>query len=205
MINKIITVFFVFIFTTASLIAGSDTFASYPRELSEAVQTIYKLDEARDFIAKVQEEGPVSIEINRHLPTKFNAFWDPDARKIFITQKRGRSLGSYILSIMFEMHNASVAKKQNILDQQVLHGTISKTKYVEEQEYLEYVNANNTAKLMDIGIAKGIFPPDAKGHYFPSFNTYFDIQKKYGHSAMHAKNFETLVNMKNRGIRSLRT
>jgi len=149
---------------------------------------IKKVPEALALISSIQKEGPIQIVINNGRENRFGAYWDPDNRLIAVAYSVDSDEGSIIGSLLFELHNASVNKEFERLD--------DKETYVRSMEYLEYVNSLNTAKLAEIGIRRGIFPKSARLPTYSNFKEHFSEQKRSGHSACFARIYD--------GLRSLR-
>jgi hypothetical protein len=162
-------------------------------ELQQSLAQIQKLPAARELIAKVQKEGPFRIQVNRSISGQFGAFWDPDQRVIHVTLSPDRVEGSLIGSILFELHNAIASSKLDYYDSLAAARKISKDKYVEAVERMEYQNSLSTAKLAEQGVAMGIFPKGARMPTYASFEEHFRIQKMGGHSQWIANNYDSLL------------
>lgn len=163
-------------------------------ELQHDLALIQKLPEAKSLIASIQQEGPIKIIAkNTHLSNTFGAYWDPDQREICIAIGPGITTGSIIGSILFELHNAYVNSKIDYFDQLAMRGEIDQAHYVQEMEYLEYLNSLNAASLAQKGIDKGIFPQDAYLHTYRNFQEHFNAQKMSGHSSCFEHNYQLLT------------
>lgn len=163
------------------------------KELQPFYNTLQQLPETQKLIAKVTQEGPISIKINTHLPIKFGAFWGSYDRTIFVNLPPGYTKGEIMGSILFELHNALVDKEMVRLDQLAMQGKIDKATYVREVEYLEYCNSKKASHIATQGIQKGIYPKEAHLNTYPNFDEHFRVQQWAGHSAWIAKNYDDLV------------
>lgn len=164
-----------------------------PPQLTKIVSKIQMIPEARKLINDAQKEGSISITFNsHHLSQQFGAFWDVDNRTICVSPSSQVSEGEMIGSILFELHNALVNSKIMHLDRLATLGQISKEKYVESIEFLEYENSIKAAKIADKGISMGIFPRSARLFTYASFEEHYRMQKIGGHSAWIARTYDQL-------------
>jgi hypothetical protein len=191
--NTIILISFCFVFSLQG--ANSASRDPAPIECSWQLQAhlkkIQKLPEARELIAKVQKDGPISIEaLTSSLSQQFGAFWDADRRTIGVNAQRTE--GAVIASILFELHNASITAKLDRLDYLASTGKIAKEQYVESVERLEYQNSINASNMAKKGIDAGLFPKTAFLPTYPTFTEHYQVQKQGGHSAWIAKTFDQL-------------
>lgn len=167
--------------------------ASCAPELRGIWQTIQKLPEARELIQSVLREGPLGIQVNTHLTTKFGAFWTGDARMILVNPPRpGNDRGETIGSILFELHNAIADRELTKLDERAARGQINKQRYIEEVERLEYRNAIKASRIARSGITQGLFPETAHLPVYPTFEEHFRIQREAGHSAWIGRTYDQL-------------
>lgn len=163
-------------------------------QLQDSLKAILQLPEARDLISTVQEEGPIRFAVNNtSLSEKFGAFWDMDNRVICVGITSETTQGDVIGSIIFELHNALVHSKLNALDDLATHQQISKEKYVESVERLEYENSLKASSLVQKGIRMGLFPKDAHLFTYSSFEEHYRIQKMAGHSGWIGNTYDQLV------------
>lgn len=167
-------------------------------QLKEIIAIIQKLPEAKKLILSIQKEGPISIFCNNDVYAckQFGACWNADRRIILVDISQKNSKGMLIGSIIFELHNAAVNSKLLYYDKLASRGKIKKEKYVRNIEYLEYQNSLKASKLAEQGIRLGIFPPSARLITYNSFEEYYRVQKKYGHSACIAHNFNQIASKK---------
>ena len=164
-------------------------------QLQKKLDAIQKIPEANQLISAIQKEGTIRIVAkNTGLSNQFGAFWDPDHRVICVALSSDRTDGDIIGSMLFELHNASVNSKFNQLDALASSGKISKDRFVESMEYLEYVNSHNAAKIAEKGVRMGVLPQDAVLQTYPNFEKHFAVQKQYGHSAWFAKTYDMIRN-----------
>ena len=195
MIKKIAFLCLVSICQMSLIFGAYNQYNSIPcdQELQQSLTQIQKLSSARDLISNVQKEGPIRVLVNRTISGQFGAFWDPDQRIIYVTLSRDRVDGSIIGSILFELHNASTSAKLDYYDSLARAGKISKERYVESVERLEYQNSLSTAKLAEQGIQLGLFPHGARLPTYANFEEHYRIQKMGGHSAWIANNYDQLT------------
>jgi hypothetical protein len=59
-------------------------------------------------------------------------------------------------------------------------------------EYLEYLNSLKSAKIAEKGIKMGVLPPGSQLPTYNSFKEHFLMQKRSGHSACFARNYDHL-------------
>lgn len=190
---------FIFIFisvfflqTTSISASTSANHLDCSPELHGCLRKILSLPEAEKLVQEIQKEGPIRIRASNHgISDQFGAFWDVDRRIINVNTYQ-RSEGEIIGSIIFELHNASVNSKLNHFDHLAETGRISRERYVEEIEYLEYVNSKRASAIATEGIKRGIFPRSAHLPTYRDFDEHFHYQKVGGHSAIIAKNYEML-------------
>jgi hypothetical protein len=161
--------------------------------LQKYINKIQKIPEAKALIEFIQQQGRIQI-VNRNetLSNQFGAFWDPDQRVICIAISPRMTEGTIIGTILFELHNASISYQFNHLDRLATEGKIDKASYVKSMEYLEYINSLNAAKIAEKGIQMNIFPSDARLPTYRNFEEHFEMQKRSGHSAYFARNFDNL-------------
>lgn len=175
------------------LSAGPGYGATCAPELRSIWQTLQKLPEARQLIASVLNEGPLNIQLNRHVESKFGAFWAPEYRTILVNPPQdNESYGFTIGSIIFELHNALADKELTRLDQRAAAGKLSKNQYIEAVERVEYRNAHQASKIANSGIVQGLFPATAYLHVYPTFEEHFRVQVEAGHSAWIGRTYDQL-------------
>jgi hypothetical protein len=192
--RKLYLLLFVLILPLAVHSAGPSSFpVSCAPELRRIWQLVQKLPEAREVIQAVLREGPLTLDVNRSLSTKFGAFWTGDARAILVNPPHpGDDCGETIGSIIFELHNALADRELTQLDQQAAAGQLSKHRYVEAVEHIEYRNAVKASKIARLGITRGLFPETAHLPVYSSFEEHFRIQREAGHSAWIGRTYEQL-------------
>lgn len=165
-------------------------------QLQKYVNAIQKLPEGRELIANVQKEGSIKIAAtNYSLAQQFGAFWDPDLRIIYVNPNPNRPDGSIIGSILFELHNALGNSKINHLDDLAAKRKISREKYIESMEYLEYQNSIKASAIAEKGIKLGLFPQGAHLPTYKNFEEHFYYQKVGGHSAWFGRNYDEISSM----------
>lgn len=159
-------------------------------DFQDILETIQKLPQANELILRVLEEGPIKIERDEYFP--FSAYWQSSNRLICLSHTRSTSKADLLNSLLFELHNASRQADFEYLDQLAQNRKISKKKYVEKTEYIEYQNALATSALIEEGIESGIFPLDSQSYYPNTFKEHFRIQKSKGHSAFIEKMYDQM-------------
>lgn len=163
-------------------------------QLQKSLHTIHKIPEARKLIAQVYREAPFSIDVrNTTLSNQFGAFWDQMDRVICVGISPKTNEGEIIGSILFELHNAAVSSEFDRLDALAASRQISKERYVEAVEYLEYLNSLKASAIAKKGIEQGIFPPTAHLHTYRNFDEHFYYQKMGGHSAWIGQTYDQLA------------
>jgi hypothetical protein len=162
------------------------------KKLQPCLQRILQLDEGRELLNQIYQEGPISFITSNHmLSEQFGAFWDTDHRAISLNGER--PTGEIIGSMLFEMQNALVSKKFEELDHLAEKGRIDRESYMKGMEYLEYQNSLNAAAIADKGIASGIFPEGAFLPTYSSFEEHYYYQKVGGHSAWFGNMYDEIV------------
>ncbi len=169
------------------LLCGSLPLAAYPthpRELSRPVQTLYRLEETRQLLAMAEKEGAINIRTATFGFEASNAAWMASERTIYLNFSKPRSPGSLIASIVFELHNALSSREFAYYDRLAMKGQLTRQKYIEAVERLEYANAHKTAHILYKGVRKGIFPSDAFWCIAPTFEEHYQVQIEAGHSGL---------------------
>lgn len=167
-------------------------FSSFPASLYKAAAAIESLPEAEKLIDAVQKDGPIGIEAQYFRESDFEAIWDSENRIIYVNLSKNETLGKEISSILFELHNARTNQKLLRLFQEARTGLIDIDSFVESVERLEHQNALSTSKMIEEGIARAIFPEEARWDLFTSFDDHYKIQQLYGHSQWIAERFDSL-------------
>ncbi|CCB86525.1 MULTISPECIES: hypothetical protein [Parachlamydia] len=162
-------------------------------QLRPVLTTIRQLPEACELINTALKDGPIRIEVNKSLEADFGAFWGLDNRTIFVNCGNRKDAGEIIGSVIFELHNAVATRELKRLDNLAASGKINKSSYVREVEYVEYCNSLKASEIVTKGIKQGFYPREAYLPVYSSFEEHFDVQKKYGHSAWIAKNFDEIM------------
>lgn len=173
--------------------AANQNFREVPCDprLQKCWSKILKLPRAQELIAEIQRQGPIRIRVANHtLSDQFGAFWDRMDRAIGVHLSSRVSEGQLIGSIIFELHNALADSKMDQLDYLASRGQISRDKYVEGMEFIEYENSKLAATLAEQGIQQGLFPPGARLPTYRNFEEHFYYQKISGHSAWFAQAYD---------------
>lgn len=166
------------------------TFKYVPPQLNSVVGKLLELPEARDLLAQVSRQGGVSIILQNDTDGQFDALWDGDARVIKLNPHRHHNLGTWICSILFELHNASTNDYMLNLYRQAETNQMTKEIWVEHMERMEHANALNTCRLLEKGMAQNIYPPESRWTIFQSFDDYYKLQQISGHSQWLAKYYD---------------
>lgn len=167
-------------------------FNDYPQECEKAILKLQQMHEVKAMLARINQEGGVSIALHHDENSQFDAFWDGEKRVILVNPKRNQDVGAAICSILFELHNAKTNKKFLSLVKKARQSQISKDDYVENVEKMEFQNALDTHKLLEKGIAKGVFPSSASWKVYHQFEDYYKAQQLMGHSEWLANSYDAL-------------
>ena len=166
-------------------------------QLQSCLKAIQKLPEAKNLIDAILSKGPLQILAKKAaLAQQFGACWDPSDRIILIDLSSHRSEGELIGSILFELHNALTTSEFDRLDALAENRQISKNKYVESKERLEYENSLQAAAMAEKGIQSKLIPASSRLHVYDSFKEYYYYQKKSGHSANFLEAYDRLASKK---------
>lgn len=163
-------------------VSKNPSFSQVPSQLKPLVTKLLKLPEARALLAQVSREGPVGIVMQNDPTGRFDAMWEGESRLIKVNPYRHPNEGSWICSILFELHNASTNQHMLSLFRSAEDNQFSKEIWVGQMERMEHTNALNTCRLLEKGIAQGIYPPEAHWTIFNSFDDYYKLQQITGHS-----------------------
>jgi len=202
MLKKLLIIFcFISIYQSSTVysatISKKDYLVKCSPQLQKNIEAIQQIPEARELIATIQKEGPISIKVNEDPQLKqFGAFWDAGRRIIHINKFPGRSEGEIIGAILFELHNALMNSKLNHLDYLASSGKIDRANYVESVERVEYQNSKNASALAEKGILLGVLPKNAKLPTYSTFEEHFRIQQTAGHSGWIARTYDQLTAFK---------
>ena len=179
---------------TSSKFRGEDPskINSYSPKLKAAITKLEQMPEFREFIAEVQSEGPVKVEIEKMNSFDFEALWDANTRTVIVNENFNKTVGEMITSILFELHNAKSNKTLLATFELAKKGLINKETYVRNIEKMEHTNAVNTTELLEKGIARGIFPKDSSWNIYKNFEDHYKLQQVYGHSQWLADKFDQI-------------
>ena len=168
-------------------------------QLQSCLNRIQQIPEARELIASIQKEGAIQISAkNTDLSEQFGAFWDGDKRTICIALSSDVTTASIIGSILFELQNAAVDSKFEYYNSLASQGSITRSKYIESMEYLEYENSFRAAKIAEKGIKMGVIPSRARLPIYSSFKEHYAAQKMSGHSDCFASTYDCLAPRRSR-------
>lgn len=189
----------IFILLVFSIIFGlfftsisAASFSQVPQNLNPVIKKLLSLPEANALLEQVSQEGNIGIALQNDPSGQFDAMWDGDARLIKINPYRHSHEGSWICSILFELHNASTNRKMLALFHSAERNQISKEAWVEKMERMEHANALNTCHLIEKGIAQGIYPADAHWNIFQGFDDHYKLQQVTGHSQWFANKYDNV-------------
>lgn len=177
------------LFTTLSFADETPDFYC-SQELETVYQTIVQLPEVCELVCQVLQEGPLQIQPNSFLSDQFEGYWNSNDRSVYITISRDPTFSEMIITMLFELHNASRDRDFNHIYNLAVDGLIDRDQYVEKMEYIEYENVLATSLLLKKGVEMGIFPDDCVWNVSPSFTEHFEIQKERGHSAWFENDFD---------------
>jgi hypothetical protein len=169
------------------LLCFNITLFAYPRhspQLATPIKMLYGLNETRELLRQAEAQGEITIKTSHFGNNPSNAAWVSQERTIYLNMSNQRTIGNVICSIVFELHNSLSDLQFDYYDTLAQQGKISKENYITAIESIEYVNACQTAQILDKGVQKGIFPTDAQWPIARTFQKHFDIQKRTGHSAL---------------------
>jgi len=187
------------VFFALPLLASNEVTCS--TELQTSLQKILQVPEAKTILNQIRQEGPIKIIAKRTpLSQQFGAYWDPDHRVICLDISSSSTEGLIIGSLLFEMQNASQNTTIHQINQLAAEKKISKQKYVERMEYLEYINSKKASKIAQKGIAMGIFPSDSQLPTYATFTEHFNAQKISGHSDVFNRNYDICINQQKNNI-----
>jgi hypothetical protein len=177
------------------LIIGSAAFAQplHPPQITQPLNLLYRLDESRQLLEKVESEGQLTIKSSHFGANQSNAAWVPSERAIYLNFGKRRTVGSIIASIVFELHNALSDQQFDYYDELAKQGKISRDQYIAAIEHVEYLNACNASKILEKGIRMGVFPYDAEWPVPSNFQQHFHIQQMAGHSAIIGQMYDSLM------------
>lgn len=165
-------------------------FASYPSELKPMVQMAMRIPQVRQLLAKVQQEGPVRVEICKNRHDGFQGYWDGATRSIVLDGNMGSSPGEMISTLIFELHNAESNHRFEQLNEQAAHGQIDKETFVKETERIEHNNVLRCSILVNRGIKQGVLPQSARMPAIRNFEAHYKVQQLTGHSQFLARCYD---------------
>ncbi len=190
-INKVIIFLLVGLSSLASPLTGRErrleaTSASSilcAKELNHILAIAQKLPETNQIFEKVLEDGPLYIEVNRHISKEFEGYWSDDERTIYLTKTRSTTDGMLIATLVFELHNAYRNHELRSLTKKAEAQGICKEDFVRQYEYVEFKNAKDAQRLVNLGIERGIYPYTSSIDYHDNFEDHYALQQRVGHSA----------------------
>ena len=169
-------------------------------ELSTPLYYLHHLEESKQLIEQVEQEGAIAIKVAKLGANASNALWMPSERTIYLNVSHRRSYGNMMRSILFELHNALSERQFDYYDQMARERQISKEKYIEAIEYIEYSNVLKTVQVLNKGIRRGVFPPDAHWEIARSFDEHYQFQLEFGHTALIGHTYDSIMREHPRAI-----
>lgn len=160
------------------------------KELEPLFLNLKQLPEVNELLDKILERGRLKIQFNKNLSKKFDGYWSPVDRTIYITKSRSPS--RMMTTILFEMHNAVEDAELQELDYLAMHRKLTKKKYIQAVERWEYNHAKATASIINKGIRLGLFSRDCYWPVSETFEEHLAIQKSCGHSAHIGKMYDSI-------------
>jgi hypothetical protein len=193
--NRIITYisFLLLALTSSASAVNKMPFTHVPVGLHPAVEAIGKLGETAPLLQRAFGGGTIRLADSYGGDCHFEALWDSCTRTIAINKQVHKTLGLKIRDLLFELHNAAATDKFAHLDKLAEEGKINKERYVRATELIEYQNVKATVALLDLGIARKIFPPDCKWEILPNFDEHYKMQQLTGHAQMIAQSFDAFT------------
>ena len=169
------------------LLCGSlplQAYPTHPHNLQQPVQTLYRLEETKQLLSTAEKDGAINIRTASLGYEGSNAAWMASERTIYLNFSKPRTQGSLIASIVFELHNALSSREFAYYDHLAEKRQLSREKYIEAVERLEYANAHKTAHMLYKGVRTGVFPSDAFWCIAPTFEEHYQVQIQAGHSGL---------------------
>ena len=193
MIQKLIC-FLLLLFSTINLpLQAAETHRiECVREIQPTLATLRKLPEIEALVQKILAEGQLTIQYNDRLSDKFGGYWDPYKRTILITKRAHQAEADRITTMLFEMHNAIRSKDFAEIDHLGYTRQLSKEEFIRESEYIEYENCLSTARLLDKGIQKGLFPHQSAWPVYDNFEDHYRHMKRTGHADWYATAYKRM-------------
>jgi len=174
-----------------SLFTGNKGLDCAP-ELQTTLAIVKQIPGADAVLANVLKEGHINIRVNDYLPSRFEGYWNPDNRTVYVTKLDGTSKEVLIVTLLFELHNALRNNDLSKLDHLAQTGQISRKRYIEAVERIEYQNACATSALLEKGIEKKIISKRCHWPLSSSFKAHFAYQKTCGHSVWIGEMYDDL-------------
>lgn len=151
-------------------------------EYKKILETLQKHPSVNTLIEKVLQDGPLYIKTNKYFSNDFEGYWSLEDRTIYLTKVKNTSKHELLITLLFELHNASRSGDFHKLDLLAYNGQIGRKKYIEAVEYIEYENAIATSFILKKGISMGLFPSYCRWDLPNSFQSHLAMQKESGHS-----------------------
>lgn len=161
------------------------------KELEPLFLDLKQIPEVNELLEKILERGRLKIQFNKSLSKKFDGYWSPVDRTIYIT--KSRSAARMMTTILFEMHNAVDDAELEELDYLAMHRKLTKKKYIEAVERWEYKHARATASIINKGIHLGLLSRECYWPVSDTFEEHLAIQKSCGHSAHIGKMYDSIL------------
>jgi len=181
-----------FSFSASSIQAAESYRLQCIKELQPTLQTLRKVPEIEELVQRILAEGPFTIQYNDSLSKKFEGYWDPYNRSILITKRSSQTEADRIMTVLFEMHNATRSKDFQKLDHLAYMRQINKETYIRESEFIEYENCLSTSQLLEQGVEQGIFPSSCAWPIYDDFEDHYRLMKRTGHADWYASGYKSM-------------
>jgi hypothetical protein len=156
------------------------------------LEKINSLPEGKELVSKVLEQGPLRIKRDPRNSNQFEGYWSAWDRTIYITEESYSSECSLITTLLFELHNALSTDELEKYYSLASNNQISRNRFIQSIELIEYENALSTAEMLRHGEECGIFPKNCDWYIADTFSEHYHFQKAYGHSASIGQIYDNL-------------
>ncbi|MBS0629126.1 MAG: hypothetical protein JSS30_02735 [Verrucomicrobia bacterium] len=160
-------------------------------KLMPILEKVQQLPEASAVIDQVLCEGPLTIKINRELSSEFDGYWSSHYRTIYITPNRSEC--TQITALLMELHNALRTCDIEHMYSLAQNRSIGRKQFIRDFEYIEYENALEAKRLVEIGAKQGLFPHNCRFNIADNFLDHLDVQYSQGHSASIGRIYDQLT------------
>lgn len=164
-------------------------------EYEDILKTLQKHPRVNQLIEKVLQDGPLSISTNKYFSNNFEGYWSLEDRTVYLTKVKNTAKNELLITLLFELHNASRSADFQKLDALASEGQISRKKYIEAVEYIEYENALATSFILKEGVSMGLFPSQCRWDLPKTFQSHLSTQKELGHCEWIGEIYDYLRNI----------